>query len=80
MRTMRYLMGPTVVAAIWALRRLHQQKPVDWNTFQRVTRYLKRRTQVDLDEPIATNKATYRPGTEAPLATNTPHRRSGVSQ
>ena len=76
MRTMRYLMGPTVVAAIWALRRLHQQKPVDWNTFQRVTRYLKRRTQVDLDEPIAANKAT---GTEAPLATDAPYRRSGVS-
>ena len=99
MRTMRYLMGPTVVAAIWALRRLHQQKPVDWNTFQRVTRYLKRRTQVDLDEPIAANKATHHlgrstgddigelmitaskaTGTEAPLATDAPYRRSGVSQ
>ena len=52
---------------------------IDWNTFQRVTRYLKRRTQVDLDEPIAANKATYRPGMEA-HATNAPYRRSGVSQ
>ena len=54
---------------------------------------------VDIDEPIAANKATYHlgrstgddigelmiaaskaTGTEAPLATNAPYRRSGVSQ
>ncbi len=99
MRTMRHLIAPTVVAVIWALRRLYQQKPVDWHTFQRVTRYFRRRMAVDLDEPIAANKATYHlgrstgddigelmiaaskaTGTEAPLATNAPYRRSGVSQ
>ena len=78
MRIMRHLIAPTVVAVIWALRRLYQQKPVDWNTCQRVTRYLRRRTAVDIDEPIAANKATYRPGMEA-HATNAPYRRSGVS-
>ena len=52
---MRYLSIPAVASAIWALRRL----------YQRTTRHLGRSTGGDIDELIAANKATYRPGMEA---------------
>ena len=75
---MRCLIGSAVVAAIWALRRLHQRTSIDWDGFQRATRHLGRFTEGDIDELIAANKATYRPGMEAP-AGDAPYRRPGVS-
>ncbi len=76
---MRYLIVPAVAAAIWALRRLHQRMPIDWDRFQRVTRHHGRSTEGVIGElMIAANRATYRPGMEAHVA-DAPYRRPGVS-
>ncbi len=62
---MRYLIVPAVAATIWALRRLYQRTPIDWDGFQRATRHLGRSTGGDIGElMVAANSATYRPGME----------------